>query len=51
MTSQQRADALLAAWQLQRAAGIPANDRRLPEQDAEFERDIEILRRLMARGR
>ena len=50
MTAQQRADELLRLWHIQRAAGIPANDRWLPSRDdREFERDLAILRQVMER--
>jgi hypothetical protein len=52
MTPQQRADDLLSIWRMQRAVGIPANDRWLPTRDdREFERDLAILRQLMERSK
>lgn len=48
MTSQQEADNILSFWQAQRAAGIKAQDRRLPSDEA-FERDLEVLRQCMER--
>jgi hypothetical protein len=47
VTPQHLADEMLAAWQRQRLAGIPPQDRRLPADD--FEHDIEIIRRVMER--
>lgn len=51
-TTQSRANEMLAVWQLQRLAGIPVEDRRLPspanDRDA-FERDLEIIRQVMER--
>lgn len=44
-------NALIELWRLQERMGIKPSERRLPEQDAEFERDIEVLRQLMARSR
>lgn len=52
MTNQQKADSLLDLWRLQRALGIPANDRKFPhanEQDR-FERDLEVIRKCMERA-
>jgi hypothetical protein len=50
VTPQDLADQMLADWQRQRLAGIPPQDRRLPAND-DFERDIEIIRRVMERRR
>ena len=47
-TPQDKATAMLVEWQRQRLAGIPARDRVLPAND-DFERDIEIIRRVMER--
>lgn len=51
MTAQQQAEILLTAWRIQRAAGIPANDRRLPAltSDQAFDRDLEVIRQCMDR--
>jgi hypothetical protein len=45
--SQTRANDLLAIWQQQRAAGIPPEQRWLP--DDEFERDLEVIRQCLER--
>ena len=45
-TAQQYADRLLSFWQLQRAAGIKPEFRRLPANDS-LERDLEIIRQCM----
>ena len=49
-TPQDLANEMLADWQRQRLAGIPARDRRLPAND-DFECDIEIVRQIMERRR
>lgn len=49
-TPQDLANQMLADWQRQRLAGIPAKDRVLPAND-DFERDIEIIRQVMERRR
>lgn len=46
VTAQQQADALLSVWQLQRAAGVKPEDRRL---DPEYERDLEVIRQCLRR--
>lgn len=53
-TLQQQADWLLSLWQLQRRIGVRPEDRRLPPLppiDPEFERDLEVIRQVMARTR
>jgi hypothetical protein len=45
-TAQQYADRLLSFWQLQRAAGIKPQFRRLPANDS-LERDLELIRTCM----
>jgi len=45
-TAQQYADRLLSFWQLQRAAGIKPEFRRLPANDS-LERDLELIRQCM----
>lgn len=49
-TSQQEADRIFEFWRLQARMGIPPAQRRLPEKDAEFERDMEVLRQVMERS-
>lgn len=48
-TSQQQADRVLAEWQRQRRAGIPAAQRQIP--DDAFNRDLEIIRQVMERSK
>lgn len=48
-TSQQKADRFLAAWQMQRCAGVKPEHRNLP--DDSFERDLAIIRECMERTR
>jgi hypothetical protein len=53
MTSQQQADKLLDLWRLQDRLGIPSSRRVLPTNDnqseAEFERDLEVIRQCIER--
>lgn len=49
-TPQQHASRALAAWQAQRAMGIPSEDRRIPmpmNDPDSFERDLQIIRKVM----
>ena len=48
-TPQQRADEALRVWQEQRRAGVPAEQRQIP--DDSFNRDLEIIRQVMERTR
>lgn len=48
-TPQQEADRFLAIWQEQRKAGVPADQRQIP--DDSFHRDLEIIRQVMERTR
>jgi hypothetical protein len=51
-TPQERATEMLVIWQLQRQAGVPPEDRRLPlatNDNFAHERDLEIIRELMER--
>lgn len=53
-TPQEHANRALSVWQLQRAMGIEAQDRRIPApmNDADsFERDLAIIRECMDRGK
>lgn len=48
-TSQQAADRVLREWQRQRKAGVPAEQREIP--DDQFERDLAVIRECMERTR